>query len=130
YNKPNSMGMNRDVYSYLLKTYGREPRYWVGVALLIIQTLSMRVVLVIVVAQIATNIANGNLGTAKQLALVYFGVAVVGLTCRFARDMVSIPAEHAAYAKIVDKFYTRLVSKDVSFFRDHQTGYLSGLFRQ
>jgi hypothetical protein len=60
------MGMNRDVYSYLLKTYGRESGYWAGFVLIIVQTLLLRVVAFLFIAHLAGNLATGNIDAAKR----------------------------------------------------------------
>ncbi len=124
------MGMNREVYSYLLKSYGREPRYWLAFLAVILQTLFIRIVSLIVIAHLAGNITSGDFDAARKDILLYLAVAAAGLACRFARDMLAIPAENKVYSKLLIRFYQKLVSKDMSFFRDHQTGYLAGAFRQ
>lgn len=122
--------MNREVYSYLLKTYGRQPGYWVGIAAVVVQTLLVRVVSVIVVAHLAANIANGNFSAARTDILIYLAVTTAGLVARLVRDLVAAPAENKVYNRLMFNVYKKLVGKDMSFYRDNQTGYLAGAFRQ
>lgn len=122
--------MNRKVYAYLLSTYGRLPQFWVGVVLVIIQTILLRVVSVIIIARLAGQIASGDIEGAKVSALMYLGVAVVGLAARLIKELVVSLAENQEYARLSVDYYKKMVGKDMSFFRDHQTGYLAGTFRQ
>jgi ATP-binding cassette subfamily B protein len=122
--------MNRDVYSFLLRTYGRSPGYWAGFFAVVVQTILLRVVSVIVIAQLASNIAKGDLDAAKSNILMYLAVAVTGLIFKLIKDLVAPKAENGVYRGLMVSFYKKLVSKDMSFYRDHQTGYLSSVFRQ
>lgn len=124
------MGMNKQVYAYLLGTYGREPRYWVGFVSTIIQTLLLRVVTVILLANIAGSVATGDFGAAKRYILIELGAALAGLSFRLIKEVASVRAENRVYAKLMVGYFQKLVGKDMSFFRDHQTGYLASTFRQ
>src|SRR4030095_17024879 len=122
--------MNKAVYSYLLKTYGRQPGYWVGFVAVIIQTLLLRVVSVIVIARLAGDIADGDFQGAKSNILIYLCVAIVGLAARLVKDLSAYRAENHVYKLMMVTYYKKLVGKDMEFFRDHQTGYLASTFRQ
>jgi ATP-binding cassette, subfamily B, bacterial len=122
--------MNKAAYSYLLKTYGRRPKYWAGIAAVVVQTLMMRVVSFLVIAQLAGHVATGDLPAAKSNVLMYLGVMVVGLAARLVKELLAVRAENDEYGKLMVMYYQKLISKDMSFFRDHQTGYLAGTFRQ
>ncbi|HTH72581.1 MAG TPA: ABC transporter ATP-binding protein [Candidatus Pristimantibacillus sp.] len=122
--------MNRKVYSYLLRTYGRQPAYWVGVGGTIVQTLLMRVVLPLITARIAVYITKGDFHGARTYTAVYLLAASAGLVIRFAKDLVANRIENRVYGGLMVNFYQKLVGKNVAFFRDHQTGYLASTFRQ
>lgn len=122
--------MNRQVYYYLLTTYGRLPGYWFGVVAEIISSLIIRVFGVIFVANIAGAIAARDLGHAKQQVLIYFLVSVVGNVLATAGEIVAYRAENKRYDELVVHYYRRMMAKDMSFFKDHQTGYLATTFRQ
>ncbi len=124
------MGMNREVYSYLLKSYGREPRYWLGFACSVIQVFLLRVVSVIILARIAGNIASGDFESAKTNIIIQLGVALSGLFFRVVKEVLAVRAENRVYAEMMVSYYRKLVGKDMAFFRDHQTGYLGSTFRQ
>lgn len=124
------MGMNRTVYSYLLKTYGRRPRWWLGVTALICQTLLLRVVSVIFIARIVTDIASGDFDSARTNIIIQGFVVLAGLGFRLAKEILCVRAENDVYRDRMVIYYKRLIGKDMSFFRDHQTGYLASTFRQ
>ncbi|HVI69373.1 MAG TPA: ABC transporter ATP-binding protein [Magnetospirillaceae bacterium] len=122
--------MNRKVYAYLLATYGRLPQFWVSMALVIVQTVLMRVVSVIIIARLAGQVATGDLEGAKISVLAYLGVAIVGLAARLSKELIATLAENRQYDRLAVAYYKKMVGKDMAFFRDHQTGYLAGTFRQ
>ena len=124
------MSMNRAAYSYLLRTYGRHPGYWVGIVALVVQTLMMRVVATLVIARLAVDVTTGNLDGARTDVLIYLGVMIVGLSARLVKELVAVRAENDEYGSLMVKYYQKLVNKDMSFYRDHQTGYLASTFRQ
>jgi ABC-type multidrug transport system, ATPase and permease components len=124
------MGMNCDVYSYLLKTYGRRPRYWLGVLALVIQTLLLRVVTIILLARLVTSVAEGDFDSARSIIVLQAIVGITGLLLRLAKELLCVRAENETYGDLMVRYYKKLVGKDISFFRDHQTGYLASTFRQ
>lgn len=122
--------MNREVYAHLLHTYGRNSLQWVGLACEVIRTLLLRVVIVILMAQIVASIAAGNTEQAQRLTWLFLGAFVAGALVGTLGDLASMRAENETYRQRMQYFYERLIAKDTSFYRDHQTGYLSGAFRQ
>lgn len=122
--------MNREVYAYLLKTYGRLPQFWVSMVLVVVQTVLMRVVSVIIIAGLAGQIATGDFEGAKVSVFMYLGVAIIGLAARLGKELIATLAENRLYDRLAVAYYKTMVGKDMAFFRDHQTGYLAGTFRQ
>lgn len=122
--------MNRDVYAYILSTYGRKPGYWVGFIATSLQTLINRVVLSIILAHLAAAVVRGDTHAAGRTIILYLMLGVGGLVLRYARDIIGNLAENQTYAESMVRYYEKLVSKDVAFYRDNQTGYLAGTFRQ
>lgn len=122
--------MNREVHKYMLRTYGQNPAQWAGFVADIIRTVVMRVYIVIVMAQITTSLASGNSDAAKKYTL-YFFIAYVGASLvGTVGDLLSTHAENQQYGRLMMTFYQKLVGKDISFYRDNQTGYLASIFRQ
>lgn len=122
--------MNREVYRYLLRTYGRNPAQWIGFVMEIIRTLVMRVYVVIAMAQVAANIASGNLDAAKKYTTYFFAAYVAGAIIGTLGELLSVHTENRQYGNLVLAFYRKLIGKDISFYRNNQTGYLTSVFRQ
>lgn len=128
--KPLSEGIYKNVYSFILRTYGRKPAFWLGFGLVILQTILLRIVAAIVIARLAGQIAAGDSAGAQQSAFLYLGIAITGLVLRLIKEVVTVEAENREYGRLMLVYYKKLVNKDVAFFRDHQTGYLASTFRQ
>lgn len=126
YNYP----MNKEVYKYLLKTYGSNPGLWFGFLTELIRTLVSRVYIVILMAQITAELASGHFAEAKTQTIYFLIVYVVGFLIGAAGDLVSIYTENKEYARLMIVFYRKLVNKDLAFYRDNQTGYLASAFRE
>jgi ATP-binding cassette subfamily B protein len=122
--------MNKEVYKYILQTYGRNPAQWVGFVAEIIRTLVMRVYIVIAMAQVTASLASGNIEAAKQYTLYFFLAYIVGAVVGTLGELLSTHTENQQYGRLMMAFYQKLVGKDISFYRDNQTGYLASIFRQ
>lgn len=122
--------MNKDVFIHMLQTYGRRPGVWIGLVAEVVRTLMQRVWVAILVAQMAANLASGDLEAAKHHALCFFAVYIIGALIGAAGELIAVDAEDKEYERLLMAYYTKLTSKDMSFYRDHQTGYLVSLFRQ
>jgi ATP-binding cassette subfamily B protein len=122
--------MNKEVYRHLLQTYGRLPGVWLGLCTEITRTAFQRVWVTIIVAQIATNLAAGNVPAAKHHVLMFLIVYAAGAIIGAIGDLVAIRSEDSRYERLEVDYYQRLTGKDMAFYRDHQTGYLVSLFRQ
>jgi len=122
--------MNKQVYKHLLDTYGRKSGIWIGFVGAIVQTFVVRVYIVIIMAQVASNIASGNIHAAKLHTLYYLTAYIFGSVIGTLGELVSIKAENEQYEQLMIGYHKKLVSKDMSFYRDNQTGYLASVFRQ
>ncbi len=121
--------MNIEVYRHLLRTFGRRPGIWIGVAAEVIRTLFQRVWVTIVVAHIASSLAAHNLGQARHYVLLFLAVYLIGAVTGIVGDLIAVRAEDDEYEHQELVFYKKLTGKDMSFYRDNQTGYLVSLFR-
>jgi ABC-type multidrug transport system fused ATPase/permease subunit len=122
--------MNFAVYRHILSTYGRLPAVWIGLVCEVIRTLLTRVVGIFFIAKIAQGVAQGDVPAAQHAILMFFlaylGATIVGTV----GELVSLNAENRLYGDFIVRFYQKLTGKDMAFYRDHQSGYLVGLFRQ
>jgi ATP-binding cassette, subfamily B, bacterial len=122
--------MNKEVYKHLIKTYGRNVGQWVGFAAEIIRVLIIRVYIVVLIAQVTAKIASGDIAGAKQYTLYFFSAYVIGSVVGILGELLSTYTENRQYKSMMLAFYQKLVGKDLSFYRDNQTGYLVSSFRQ
>ncbi len=122
--------MNRTVYSFVFRCYGRHPGYWVGVFTEIIRTFCVRVWAVIIMARIAANLAEHHLPAAKNDTLIFFAIYVTGSIIGALGELVAMTSENKAYEDLSIDYARRLTGKDMAFYRDHQAGYLVSLYRQ
>lgn len=122
--------MKREVYKYLLGTYGRLPLLWLGIILEATRTVLQRIVIVIVISKVSVAIVVGDFVAAKHNIVVYVLVYGGGAILGTIGELISIRASDSKYESLLLQFYKKLVGKDLSFYRDHQTGYLASSFRQ
>lgn len=122
--------MNREVYKHLLSTYGRNPVQWIGYVAALVQSFVIRVYVVIVMAQVASNIAAGDTAGAKKHVLYYLVAYIGGAIIGTLGELLSIRTENTQYSKLMVLYHEKLVGKDMSFYRDNQTGYLASIYRQ
>lgn len=122
--------MNKEVYLYWLRTFGHRPLLWVSAFFEVIRMLLFRVVHTIVAAQAVTSLVAGDVAMAKRYVIIFLTLMVVGSIAGLVADLVGNAAENDAYDEISLKYYLKITGKDMSFYRSHQTGYLTTLFRQ
>jgi ATP-binding cassette subfamily B protein len=122
--------MNRDVYRHLLQTYAREPGWWFGVVTGLVKNYLLRVWAAILMAQTAADLAGGDMASAKHHVLLFFIAYTAGPLVGAIGEWVAVKAENQLYGQLMERFFIKLTGKDMSFFRDNQSGYLAGLFRQ
>ncbi|MET0779415.1 MAG: ABC transporter ATP-binding protein, partial [Candidatus Saccharimonadales bacterium] len=122
--------MNREAYKHLLHTYGRHPMQWFGFLGVLTATVVNRVVIVIIMAEVTTNIAMHDAASAKRHTLYFLLAYIVGTLAWTAGELISIRAENRQYRQLMVDYHAKLIGKDMSFYRDNQTGYLSIVLRQ
>lgn len=122
--------MNRAVYKHLLSTYGRSLGYWFGVIAEFVRSIFLRVWVAIIVSQLAANIATGEFLSAQNNVILFIAVYAAGSIIGVLGELVALRAEDDIYEELAVSYHQKLTSKDMSFYRDHQTGYLVSLFRQ
>ncbi len=122
--------MNREVYKHLLQTYGRKPGQWFGFFAELIRTLLLRVVVQLLMAEAAVRVAGGDVESARRTVLYFLFAYVAGSTIGMIGELVALHSENYQYNTLLKTFHRKLTSKDMSFYRDTQTGYLASAFRQ
>ncbi|HVW23455.1 MAG TPA: ABC transporter ATP-binding protein [Candidatus Saccharimonadales bacterium] len=122
--------MTWEVYRYLLLTYGSRPAYWVSLLAELIRSLLARVVLVVIVAHLAANLATHHFPQARHTVLIYFIASAGSVLIGIFADLVGVTVENVKYGELAIGYHHKLTNKDMAFYRDHQGGYLVSLFRQ
>lgn len=122
--------MNKEVYKFIFRTYGHNTGQWVGLLAEVFRVAVMRVYVAIAIAQVTANVASGDFDAAKKYTLYFFIAYLIAALVGTLGEMISLYTENKQYSKLSIAFYQKLVSKDASFYRDNQTGYLASMFRQ
>lgn len=122
--------MNLKAYKHLLNTYGRSPHVWLSFISEIIRTSIVRIYALTVVAGIAASIAAGEHEKAKQKILTFVIVMVFAETLIMLANLFSHRGENAIYGANALHYYKKLTNKDMSFYRDNHTGYLTVMLKQ
>lgn len=122
--------MNRAVYWHLFATFGRMPGVWAGFVLEALRTLFFRVIIVIIMAEVAKNVAAGDMEAAKMNIVVFVAMWVVASILALAAEWVLMYSTSMRYKAETELYYDKLTGKDMAFYRDTQTGYLVATFRQ
>lgn len=121
--------MNRAVYAHILSTYFKSPGVIFSVIAEFLRTLITRVIVVVVLAQMVAAVSVGDFDEAQSQVFIYVILSLVGVIIGAAGILVGTLAENLTYKSLVPGFYAKLTGKDLSFYRDHQTGYLTTIFR-
>lgn len=122
--------MNKAVYLYFLRTMGRGTGYWFGVFSSIVRAILITIISTLVIASVANHITAGNFEQAKHYTLLYIVLYVAGSILGTGGDLIAIISQNRGYNEARKVFYKKLINKDIAFYRDHQTGYLTSSFRQ
>lgn len=122
--------MTKDTYNYLLATYGRRPGFWIGIVAEVLRTLLLVVVGGWLVSVMVRHLIDGNIDATIQDVWWWVASGAAALTISFLGELASLQAEGKAYNSLQLGFYKKLAGKDMSFYRDNQTGYLVSIYRQ
>lgn len=122
--------MNARVYRHILSIYGRRYGFWFGIGAEVLRTFIIRVYVVILLADMVGAISTGNFDRAKHDIIFYLLAYVSAVTIGTIGDLAAIKSENSVYAMQMVKYYKKLTNKDMSFYRDTHTGYLTTMFRQ
>ncbi|MDB5168884.1 MAG: hypothetical protein JWO41_240 [Candidatus Saccharibacteria bacterium] len=122
--------MNRAVYKYLMSTYGSAPGIWFAFVMQAISVFIIRVYVVVVMAQVTSNVVSGDTAAAKRHLLIFLLAYIGGAIIGSVGELVGMRTENSTYYNLHRKFHGRMIEKDMSFFRDNQTGYLVSSYRQ
>lgn len=114
----------------MLRTFGRSTGYWIGVFFEALRTFLARVVATLVIGQAATFVAAGDFESAKLFVLYFLAAHVSGAIFGTLGNLIAYWSQNNTYNTIRLVYYQQLLGKDMTFYRNHQTGYLVASFRQ
>lgn len=88
------------------------------------------VVLPIVSSQLIASIAVGNYGRARNKVIIFaINSAVIGLLSPLTK-YVALLGENHVYAKLLNGYFNNLLIKDLKYFNESMTGYVTTASRQ
>lgn len=122
--------MNAKAYRYIFSTYGHRLGLWFGIGAETIRTFIVRIYVVILLADMVAAISANDFNRAKNNIAVYFLAYIAAVAIGTIGDVIAIDTENNVYAKLMIGYYKKLTSKDMSFYRDSHTGYLTTMYRQ
>lgn len=122
--------MNREAYLHIFRTYGRSKGVWFAVFTECVRTVLTRIIGLVIVAGMAAAITSGDFSSAERLIWAFVITSVIAAIAGSLGDLVGIRAENNIYSEQAELYYKKLTNKDMSFYRDQQTGYLTTMFRQ
>lgn len=94
------------------------------------RALVARVYVVILLASMAAAIASGNFAKAKTYVWIYLIASVAAAIVGSVGEIIGLKTENKVYEGLTINYYQKLTNKDMSFYRDTHTGYLTTMFRQ
>lgn len=118
------------MYSYLYKTYGHSSALWIALGGELFRSLVMRVAVVVIMAEAVGSVAAGDFTRAQQLVLWFLIANITAGAVGSAAELIAVRAENKLYSNQMASYYKKLIHKDMSFFRDSHTGYLTTMWRQ
>lgn len=122
--------MNQTVYKHLMQTYGRRPGVWAGVVAGFLRPFILMTLTGLVTSQLVAAVAAGDMAGAQQFVWYLLILNLLGVVVTTLGELIAVNAENNQYEKLIIAYHQKLAGKDMSFYRDHQTGYLTSLFRQ
>lgn len=118
------------IYQYLFHVYGRQWGIWFGLFTEIVRAIIARVVTVILLAQMVQAVAEGDFERAKSRVFLWAGLTLFTTLLSAFGEIVALRGENSAYGKSSVEVYRRLINKDMAFYRNNKSGYLTSAFRQ
>jgi ATP-binding cassette subfamily B protein len=85
---------------------------------------------VILLAKMSGAVTVGEFGRARHYVVLFVWTMVVAIILRLVADLVGNKAENNVYGVLTVTYYQRLTNKDMAFYRDSHTGYLTTMYRQ
>lgn len=89
-----------------------------------------RVVTVVLLANMVSAVSVGDLEKAKNTVIFWAIITVVANVLAAIGELVGIWSENYVYGNLMLSYYEKLTNKDMQFYRNTHTGYLTAMLRQ
>ncbi len=120
--------MNK-VVRHFLNTHGRLPTFWFAVSGKAIQVIILNIVGSILLSRMVYYISSNDSETAIKILIIYLPLMLLANTIDFATNSLAYIKENELYAELGKTMYSKMMNKDMSYFRDRHTGYLTKYYR-
>lgn len=120
----------RQVYGLFFQTYGKSRSIRLSFVIALISRFCKFVALPIAASQLIAAMAAGNYSSARSWVLIFVAFsATVGILAPLNR-YIALLGENLLYAESTRSFFSKLLSKDVAYFNESMTGYITTATRQ
>lgn len=113
-----------------MSSYGKRPGIWFAFFAEGIRAFIGRVITVILLAKMVSAISVGDYSLAKETVVLWVILTIASAILASIGELVSVNSENIEYGRLLNEWYKKLTNKDMAFYRNHQAGYLSAMFRQ
>lgn len=119
-----------EVYKHLMRTYGYLPFIWLGALSEMMKGIVHRILSIFLLGSIVSYLLKGEYEVAQRYTiyflLLYVAAEIVGAIGEF----FAIRSSDQRYRGLTLDYYSKLLGKDISFYRSNQLGALAASFRQ
>lgn len=120
----------RQVYGFLFSTYGKNSYIRLSFLSALVSRFCKFVGLPIAISQIIAALAAQDYSLARSWVLVFTAFsATIGVLNPLTK-VIALHGENIIYAQTMRTFFVKLLNKDVSYFNDSMTGYITTAARQ
>lgn len=128
--KRKSLSNYNRVYSLLLHTYGKSWQVRVSFVMALVSRACKYIILPIVSSVLIASLASANYSRARDMVLIFAATsAVIGLLSPLTK-YVALLGENRVYATLLNGYFNKLLAKDLKYFNESMTGYITTASRQ
>lgn len=118
------------VYRLLLKNYGRNWHVRISFIMAVVSRTAKFVALPIAASQLIAGLATQDFEQARQMVLVFAAFsALIGILSPLTK-YVALLGENDVYADSMKSYFNALLDRDVKYFNEGMTGYITSAARQ
>jgi ATP-binding cassette subfamily B protein len=118
------------VYRLLLSTYGRDWHVQVSFALALVSRACRFVGLPVATSLLIASLAEQDYGRARTLVLIYVAISATFAVLTPLTRYIALLGENKVYASMMTKYFHSLMNRDMKYFNESMTGYITTAARQ